>query len=277
MATRLRVYYRPVDLPDAVARLRDESVEAAPLLIGPRPPVGVFPDRPQLVDVLPLNLAEVAEAETGRLSLGAGLSLQTLIEHPRLSSLADGVLAEAARLAAHLGLRHVATLGGLLLGEAGPPEVELALLALEATVVTLGQTRQTTPLAHFRPTPRELPVAVTVAASARQHAALARVARSPLDQAIVATVAVLTVADGVCQEARLAVAGAGPRPFCLTAAQLGLAGQAWTPARGAAAAQAVQAAGQPAGDYRGSAEYRRAMAGVLAGRALAEAWRRAQS
>ena len=137
MSTRLRAYYRPADLADAVARLTDEPGDAVPLLIGPRPPVGVFPERPQLVDVLPLNLAEVTEAEAGRLSLGAGLSLQTLIDHPRLSTLADGVLAEAARLAAHLGLRHVATLGGLLLGQDGPPEVELALLALDATVVTL--------------------------------------------------------------------------------------------------------------------------------------------
>ena len=277
MSTRLRAYYRPTDLADAVTQLADAPADAAPLFIGPRPPVGVFPDRPQLVDVLPLNLAAVTEPGAGRLSLGAALSLQTLIEHPRLSTLVDGVLAEAARLAAHLGLRHVASLGGLLLGQAGPPEVELALLALDAAVVTLGPARRETPLARFTPAPGELPVAVTLAASARQHAALARVARSPLDQAIVAAVAVLTVADGVCQEARLAVAGASPRPICLSAAPLGLAGQAWTAERGAAAAQAVQAAAAPAGDYKGSAEYRRAMAGVLAGRALAAAWRRAQS
>jgi len=39
----------------------------------------------------------------------------------------------------------------------------------------------------------------------------------------------------------------------------------------AAAARAAELV-QPAGDFRGSAEYRKAMAGVLAERALQQAW-----
>ncbi len=277
MPTRSRAYHRPADLADAVALLRDAPTDTAPLLLGPRPPIGVFPDRAHLVDLAGLDLAGVVEAEAGRLSLGAALPLQTLMEHPRLSALADGVLAEAARLAAHLGLRHWATLAGALTEPAGPPEIGLVLLALQATVVTLGAARHETRLQNFTPAAGELPIAVTLASDPGQRGALARVARSPLDQAIVAAVAVVTAAG----EARVAVAGASPRPLCLTAAELGLAGaagtQTFTPEQIAAAAQRVQAAAQPVGDYKGSAEYRRAMAGVLAGRALAEAGRKAQS
>jgi CO/xanthine dehydrogenase FAD-binding subunit len=42
----------------------------------------------------------------------------------------------------------------------------------------------------------------------------------------------------------------------------------------AAAARAAEMV-QPAGDFRGSAEYRKAMTGVLAERALRQAWERA--
>jgi CO/xanthine dehydrogenase FAD-binding subunit len=119
----------------------------------------------------------------------------------------------------------------------------------------------------------ELPLAVSVPVAPTPHGALARVARSPLDQAIVAAAAVVTAMG----EVRLAVAGASPKPRCFTAAELGLSGAAWSPAQIAAAARRVQDAAQPVGDYKGSVEYRRAMAGVMAGRALTDAARRAQA
>lgn len=277
MPTRSRAYHRPADLAEAVALLGDDPRDTAPLLLGPRPPVGAFPNRAHLVDMADLELTQIAETDAGRLSLGAALPLQAFIENPRLSTLADGVLAEAARLTCHPGLRHVAALGGALLDPTGPPEVGLVLLALQASVVTVGKARHETALMSFAPAPGELPIAVTLAADRAQRGALVRVARSPLDRAIVAAVAVLTLTDGVCRDARLAVAGASPQPLCLTAAELGLAGQAWTPERGAKAADVVRQMARPVGDYLGSVAYRREMAGVLTGRALAEAWRRALS
>jgi CO/xanthine dehydrogenase FAD-binding subunit len=277
MPTRSRAYHRPAGLAEAVAILGEDPAGSAPLLLGPRPPVGVFPDRAHLVDIADLALTGISEAGAGRLSLGAALPLQAFIEDPRLSTLADGVLAEAARFACHLGLRHVATLGGALLDPTSPPEIGLVLLALQASVVTLGKARHETQLMNFAPTPGELPIAVTLAGDPAQRGALMRVARSPRDRAIVAAVAVLIVTGEVCRDGRLAVAGASPQPLCLTAAELGLAGQALTPERGANAAEAVRQASRPVGDYLGSAAYRREMAGVLTGRALAGAWRRAQS
>jgi carbon-monoxide dehydrogenase medium subunit len=105
-------------------------------------------------------------------------------------------------------------------------------------------------------------------------AALERVARAPRDLPIVAAAARLEVAGGVCRAARLALAGAGPRPQRWPAAEDLLQGQPLSEGLLAQAAQTAEAA-NPVGDFRGSAEYRRAVAVPLARRALAAAWRQA--
>ncbi|HAJ35148.1 MAG TPA: hypothetical protein DCL15_05595, partial [Chloroflexi bacterium] len=98
-------------------------------------------------------------------------------------------------------------------------------------------------------------------------AALARVARTPLDQAIVAAVSVVAG-----QTARVAVAGASPLPFVVE-----------TTVDGAPAvvtdrlAAMVTSQTAPVGDYRGSADYRRQMADVLARRAVAAAFAKGAS
>lgn len=277
MPLRPRVLHRPAGLSEAISILRENPAETAALLLGPRPPIGVFPDRANLLDLGRLELDRLAEAAGGRLSLGAALPLQALIDHPDLAALADGTLAEAARLAGHLGLRHAATLAGAVFDPDGPPEVQLVLLALNAQAVLQGAARREAPLAGVSPAPDELPLALIVARSPGWHAALVRVSRSPLDQAIVAAAAAGRVQAGAFRDVRLALSGIAPRPLVLTGADLAVDGKTWTPELGSAASAAAQAAARPVGDFRGSAEYRRAMAGVLAGRALAQLWGRAQS
>jgi CO/xanthine dehydrogenase FAD-binding subunit len=70
---------------------------------------------------------------------------------------------------------------------------------------------------------------------------------------------------------RLAVAGATARPVRLRALEATLAGQAVTAEQLAGVPAQVEALMAPRGDFRASAEYRRAMAGVLVRRALAAA------
>jgi carbon-monoxide dehydrogenase medium subunit len=105
---------------------------------------------------------------------------------------------------------------------------------------------------------------------------LARVARSPRDEAIVAVAAKLYVHEGVCRNVRLAVAGASPQPTRVLSAEALLEGQPWSDERLNAVVERVRVEAQPIVDYRGSVEYRKAMAGTLARRALTEAWQRAQ-
>jgi CO/xanthine dehydrogenase FAD-binding subunit len=178
----------------------------------------------------------------------------------------------------------------------GPPEVALALLVLEAVLVVegAGQTKdegpRTNPAARAGAESRnpgremaladyyatggmlamdELLVAVRLPSPPTGAvAALARVARTPRDQAIVAAVAL--VAPGVV---RVALAGATPKPVRLGEVEARLAVQALTPEVLDALPAQVEGLCEPRGDFRASAEYRRAMAGVLVRRALAQVTR----
>ena len=264
MSKRLREFERPTDLKTAIDLLSRIEVATSPLVIGPRPEIDPYANVEAIVDLSGLKLDGVSESD-GAIHIGAQTTLQTLIDSPILKNFANGILPEAARLAAHLGLRNVATLGGAFMSREGPPEILLALLALNATIVIQGNEW---PLTDSQPSPEELLLEVKID-SRRCAAALARVARSPLDAAIVAAVAVVTH-----ESARVAVAGAGPQPICKSitqspdgASNLQLQQQL---------TDAVVVDSNPIPDYRGSAEYRKAMAGVLAKRALMDAWNRTQ-
>jgi aerobic carbon-monoxide dehydrogenase medium subunit len=79
-----------------------------------------------------------------------------------------------------------------------------------------------------------------------------------------------TAGGGPAQGAgvRLAVAGATPNPIRMTALEGALAGPPPAEARLPDIERQVAEAMDPRTDFRGSAEYRRAMAGVVARRAI---------
>ncbi|HET91522.1 MAG TPA: hypothetical protein ENN99_12420 [Chloroflexi bacterium] len=96
----------------------------------------------------------------------------------------------------------------------------------------------------------------------------ARVVRTPADEPIVAATAVVEMKNDIVQQARVALTGAGSEPARLAEPAALLAGGPLNADRIQAVAAAVEAAVEPTGDFMGSAEYRRAMAGVLTRRAL---------
>jgi CO/xanthine dehydrogenase FAD-binding subunit len=259
MPIRLREYHRPLDAARAAELLQREDVRTLPIVHGPRVRLDPYAQAEAVVDLGLLRLNFIATHD-GFVHIGGQTPLQSLIDAAQLQALAGGLLPKAAQFAAHLGLRHLATLGGALLSADGPPEIQLALIALEAKVVTMGAGRKTTPLIQYQQQENDLVLEVNFKhLGAEYRGALARVARTPLDQAIVAAVAVVGP-----DFARVAVAGAGPAP--IVKSEQGSAPNL------RAMAEAIEAGAQVVGDYRGSAEYRRAIAGVLAGRALAAAW-----
>jgi carbon-monoxide dehydrogenase medium subunit len=95
-----------------------------------------------------------------------------------------------------------------------------------------------------------------------------RVARTPADEPIVSAAAVIDVQGGVVQQARVALAGAWPEPARLAKAPARLAGGPLDAEHIQAVADGVVEEVDPRGDFLGSEEYRRAMAGVLTRRAL---------
>jgi CO/xanthine dehydrogenase FAD-binding subunit len=101
------------------------------------------------------------------------------------------------------------------------------------------------------------------------------VARRHGDFALAAVAATLTVSDGAIKQARIALTGVGPTALRAAEAEGLLIGHALEPTLTSRVIDAVRAAIEPETDLHASSDYRRHLAGVLTGRALAAAWRRA--
>lgn len=267
MPAHIREYQRAPTAEDALTLLERETIETAPLIPRPRLPDDGFPAAAAVVDLQALPWDYISR-EPANLRIGGNTCLQTLVENAAVRSVASGVIAEAAALAAPRTLRNLATLAGALDGAAdGPPELLLALLALDAqATVQRRAAPQVVPLRDYKPSPTallvEVAVEVAVDVAASSAAALARVARTPLDQAIVSAVGAV-----VGQRARVAVAGASPLPIVAEAALDDAPAAVIERLVTTVTSQAA-----PVADYRGSADYRRKMAGVLARRALEAAF-----
>ena len=100
--------------------------------------------------------------------------------------------------------------------------------------------------------------------------------RRQMEIAVVGASAVVTLADGVVTAARIAMTALAPTIRRVADAEAALVGSDGGAAAIDAAGAAVSAAATPISDVRGSADYRRAMAAVIAGRALETALRRAR-
>jgi CO/xanthine dehydrogenase FAD-binding subunit len=157
-------------------------------------------------------------------------TLQDLADSALLRTLARGILPEAASLTAHLGLRNVSTIGGVMMNPQSAVDVMLALLCLGVSVETLHATSLQTEISF------------SVSSSAR--AALERVARTPRDAPIVAVCALKD--QNVTQ---VAVGGVGIAPTLVDPTK-------------------VQDSVLPVPDFRASVEYQREMVEVLVKRAM---------
>jgi len=147
------------------------------------------------------------------------------------------------------------------------PQWIAALLALGATVSVEGDAGlEESPLAVGAGSPR--PHTLHIPDEGGRRWGEARVARTPADDPIVAAVAVVEMAGDTVRQARVALTGVWPEPVRLAQAAAQLVGNPLDEANIWAVAEAVEKEVAPRGDFRGSEEYRRAMAGVLTRRAL---------
>jgi len=177
------------------------------------------------------------------------------------------VPAAAARIANQV-VRNMGTMGGSISFADPAADYLPALVAAEASVEIAGpQGRRLVPIADFvidwyttALEPGELVTAILVppalAGSIGLYEKLDRVAG---DFAIASVALVLTLEDGVCRAARIAVGGCGPSPVRLAEAEAGLVGRTLTDAGIATAGALLAAACDPVDDVRASAAYRRAV------------------
>ena len=99
--------------------------------------------------------------------------------------------------------------------------------------------------------------------------------RKAMELATVGVAVSLTLADGICEQARVVLGAVAPTPIRARAAEALLQGRVIDEMTVAAAAQSAMQAARPISDVRSSAEYRREMVRTLTARALREALERA--
>lgn len=262
----LAEYHRPETLTDALELLAERTSRRVPLAGGTQL-VGALETRQRrdvdgVIDLADLDLSYIRHVDSN-LRVGAMTTLTELVENPRCSRLASGILPDTARYEGPQNLRNVATVGGLVALAEPDSELFAALLALGASVVAIDKDRvmshwQLNDFAVSRRQSSLDPLLITeIQLPLRQAAGgHARIARTPMDRCIVAAV-VVSEANGELSQggraaggdgsARTALCGIGPHPLLADSPLV------------------------PKGDYKGSAEYRLAMADVVGRRALSAA------
>jgi len=267
----LNEFHKPADLPAALALLKRRSPRTIPLAGGTwvNPRIGKEIMAEAVVDLSGLGLDQI-ERDGGTLRLGAMATLAAVTESEDCRSLANGILAQTARRDGTVNVRNAATVGGTVVVAPVDSEFILALLALGAEVSVYSGEMAAWPLHRFladpvpsagsgQATPLNggLVTRVQIPLPARAASGLARVTRTPADHPIVAAVAVVAGGAG-----RIALGGVAPRPLLIEFDRPEAAEEALAQAIAAAEAYA---------DFRGTADYRRAMGAVMARRALEQA------
>jgi len=194
------------------------------------------------------------------------------------------VLSCAMTHVAHLAIRNRGTIGGSLSHADPAAELPMLALLLDATldVVSAAVTRSIAARDFFVEAMTvdlgadEIVTEITLP-KLPQHTGwgFEEVARRHGDFALAAAAATLTVSDGAITQARIALTGVGPTPLRASEAEALLVGEALGTGLTARVIAAVRGAIEPETDLHASSDYRRHLAGVLAGRAVSAAWRRA--
>ena len=238
----LKNYYRPGALEEALEILAAEG-PGATLLAGGTWLIPRLEETETVVDLQDCELDAVSISKRSA-ALGAMVTLEQLVTDSRLPAL----LRDTARLEGPNTFRQQATIGGVIAGASPTSELLAALLVHDAEVTLARRAgAESRSLASFLASEQRAPAgAILTGVSLQLEGATAheRVARTPIDEPIVAALARLTPAG----EIRLAVCGMGETPLLVDPAAVDdLPAQA---------------------DFRGSAKYRQQMASLLCSRVL---------
>jgi CO/xanthine dehydrogenase FAD-binding subunit len=238
-----------------------------------------------VIDLSGVAELRVLDGDTQRgFRIGAAVTARTLEQDTRLRAALPS-LSESGALVGSIQIRNLATLGGNVCNAAPSADMAPPLIALDAEAVIAGSGgRRKVPMASFfkgvRQTvlaPDDLLVEFAVPPTGPRSggAYLRHTPRRELDIAVVGVASQVSLTDGVCRKARIALAAVAPVPVRATAAEQALEGQPLTPQAITRAADLAVEAARPITDQRGSAEFRRHLVRVLTRRTLTIALERA--
>jgi aerobic carbon-monoxide dehydrogenase medium subunit len=275
-------YTRPTSLAEATTAL-SEGGDDAKVIAGGQSLLALlrlrlaYPDL--LVDVGGLDELRGITDEGETLRIGALTTMHQLMHHPLVVANC-GLIAEAAGTVADPAVRHRATFGGTLAHCDPAGDLPAVALALDAVMIANGSSGK-----------REIPASqffvdyLTSAMADDEVLTAIRVPklgdgwgyryekfhRSAQAWAIVGVAAAVRRSNGQVAEARVGLTNMGSIPVRASAVENAASGaEASDGALREAGTQADEGT-QPPGDLNGSADYRRHLARVLTGRALAAA------
>jgi aerobic carbon-monoxide dehydrogenase medium subunit len=274
-------YVRPASVDEAVAALHDGGDDAKVIAGGQSltPLLRLRLANPELlVDVAGLDELRGISDAGDALLIGARTTHYQLVHDPLIGEHC-GLLSQAAATVADPAVRHRGTIGGSLAHGDPAGDLPAVILALDATLLARGPGGE-----------RQIPAAsffadyLTTALAADEILTGIRVPkltgwgyryekfhRTAQAWAIVGVAALARRSNGQIAEARIGLTNMGPVPVRATAAEAAAAGAQASKQALAAAARSADENTQPPADLHGAPDYRRHLARVLTGRALAAA------
>ena len=237
-----------------------------------------------LVDINRIPGLAFIREDTNAIAIGA-LTRHHQLETSALIARHFPMLGEAMTHVAHLAIRNRGTIGGSL--SHADPAAELPMMALlldaELRVASAAGTRSIAAHDFFRDAltvdlaeDEVVTEIVLPKLAAKTGWGFEEVTRRSGDFALAAVAVTLTLSDGGVGEARIAMTGVAPTARRVAEAEAMLIGKSLDDGVGSVI-EAVRAATEPQTDLHASSDYRRHLVGVLAGRALSAAWRRARA
>jgi carbon-monoxide dehydrogenase medium subunit len=239
-----------------------------------------------LIDLNPLTQLSFITRDHGALRIGALTRYRTLERDPLIAEAAP-LLREALPHIAHPQIRNRGTLGGNLAHADPSSELPAIVVALDGRLRAQSTLSErwiaardffVGPLSTALE-PDEMLTDIELPTPAKRSGfCFAEVARRRGDFALMGVAVALTLGMfGHCNQARIALCGAGDRPVDVSAAAAGLVGHAVDADAVCHVAAAVQRSIDPPGNVHASKGYQRHLAGVLVKRALRSALERAHN
>jgi carbon-monoxide dehydrogenase medium subunit len=280
-------YHRPANLSEALAVLKAHGDDARALAGGHSliPMMKLRMAAPEhLIDLAGIADLKGISEEGGEIVVGATTTQAELIKSDVLAAKAP-ILRETALQIADPQIRYKGTLGGNVANGDPGNDMPAVMQALNATYVVQGSggqrqipARDFYEGAYFTALQQdEILIAVRIPAPPAGHGyAYEKLKRKIGDYATAAAAVILTVSGGKVSSAAIALTNVASTPLLATDAAKLIIGTSLDAATVKRAAEAAKAITDPATDGRGTAEYRREMAGVMTARALAKAFARAK-
>jgi carbon-monoxide dehydrogenase medium subunit len=278
-------YYRPKSLDEAVGLL-DQHGDDARVVAGGHSLIPMMKLRmamlDHLIDLQAIDGLKGVREEGGNLLIGAMTTQNDLIADPILKANCP-IIAETALQIADPQVRYCGTIGGNVANGDPGNDMPAVMQALDATFVAQGPngTREIGARDFYETVfstalqDNEIITAIRIPTPPEGHGyAYEKQKRKIGDYATAAAAVLLTLSDGQCTTAAIALTNVGDTPLHAEDAADALIGTSVDAAAIGRAVALAEGIASPAADARGPADFRTKLAGVMVRRAIARALER---